>query len=622
MAGYTRQSVADIINGQPITAPPINAELNTLAAAFDASTGHTHTGATGDGPKIPIASSVLGFLAPDNGGVGGKNNTTATVDPDVLNDSTQGYAPGSIWINATTQRYHVCTANGLSNAQWAEVTIIPPNNIITPKLTNTVDLGSSANQFKDLYIDGTGHIDTVSGDDATFTNNVTSGGTASLNNVTATGTVNLGSSVTVSGGAIDNTPIGQNTAQGIIGTAIQATTSFTGPLTGAVTGDVTGNVSGNVTGDLTGDVTGNITATSGTSTLANLNVTGSLNMDAGTAGTVTNLSAPVNNSDAATKQYVDTSIQNVIDAAPAALDTLNELAASINDDSNFAGTVTTALSQKVAKAGDSMTGELAMGTNKITGLATPTNAADAASKSYVDSQDATLVAKAGSTMSGVLNMGSNKISDLATPTVANDAANKSYVDGILSSATNAATSAAAAAASATAAAGSATTAAGHAATAQTAINSAQHFLDTYFISATAPSGANLTVGDLWFDTANNIMMVYGSGGFQSAGSSVNGTSERVDYVVGTSSGSYAGSTTTFPATYDAGFVDVYLNGVKLAPSDFTASSGVDVVLNSAAASGDSVSIVGYGTFTLSNHYTSTQVDAFIDDVETLALAGI
>ena len=30
MAGYTRQSVADIVNGENITAPPINAELNQI----------------------------------------------------------------------------------------------------------------------------------------------------------------------------------------------------------------------------------------------------------------------------------------------------------------------------------------------------------------------------------------------------------------------------------------------------------------------------------------------------------------------------------------------------------------------------------------------------------------
>ena len=45
--------------------------------------------------------------------------------------------------------------------------------------------------------------------------------------------------------------------------------------------------------------------------------------------------------DAYTKSEVDTTIANLIDSAPGALDTLNELAAAINDDANFAATVTT-----------------------------------------------------------------------------------------------------------------------------------------------------------------------------------------------------------------------------------------------------------------------------------------
>ena len=48
----------------------------------------------------------------------------------------------------------------------------------------------------------------------------------------------------------------------------------------------------------------------------------------------------------ATESYVTTAIGNVIDAAPAALDTLNELAESLNDDDDFAGTMTTALAGK------------------------------------------------------------------------------------------------------------------------------------------------------------------------------------------------------------------------------------------------------------------------------------
>ena len=45
----------------------------------------------------------------------------------------------------------------------------------------------------------------------------------------------------------------------------------------------------------------------------------------------------------------------------------------------------------------------------------------------------TKVAKSGSTMTGVLNMGSNVITGLATPSATTDAASKSYVDGLISS---------------------------------------------------------------------------------------------------------------------------------------------------------------------------------------------
>jgi hypothetical protein len=144
-----------------------------------------------------------------------------------------------------------------------------------------------------------------------------------------------------------------------------------------------------------------------------------------------------------------------------------------------------------------------------------------------------------------------------------------------------------------------TTATNAISTCATNVAAIQAYGETYHISATAPTSP--TAGDLWFDTANDLMKVYGSGGWQLAGSSINGTSARYDYVVGTASGSYTGSTTTFPATYDAGYVDVYLNGIKLKPTtDFTATSGTEVVLASAATASDEVAIVGYGTFELVN----------------------
>lgn len=75
---------------------------------------------------------------------------------------------------------------------------------------------------------------------------------------------------------------------------------------------------------------------------------------------------------------------NVIDAAPGVLDTLNELAAAINDDASFVTTINTSIATKLARSGGTMTGVIAMGNNKITGLATPTSDYDASTKKYAD----------------------------------------------------------------------------------------------------------------------------------------------------------------------------------------------------------------------------------------------
>jgi hypothetical protein len=67
----------------------------------------------------------------------------------------------------------------------------------------------------------------------------------------------------------------------------------------------------------------------------------------------------------ATQTYVNTAISNLVDAAPATLDTLNELAAALGDDPNFATTVATSIGNKVAKAGDTMTGNLNWGATNL-----------------------------------------------------------------------------------------------------------------------------------------------------------------------------------------------------------------------------------------------------------------
>lgn len=74
------------------------------------------------------------------------------------------------------------------------------------------------------------------------------------------------------------------------------------------------------------------------------------------------------------------------------------------------------------------TGDLALGTNKITGLGDPTANQDAATKTYVDTADALKLPLAGGTMSGAVAMGANAITGVSDPSGAQDAATKAYAD--------------------------------------------------------------------------------------------------------------------------------------------------------------------------------------------------
>ena len=60
----------------------------------------------------------------------------------------------------------------------------------------------------------------------------------------------------------------------------------------------------------------------------------------------------VNTNSIATQSYVNTAISNLVDAAPGLLDTLNEIAAAIGDDANFASTVNTAIASAITTANE------------------------------------------------------------------------------------------------------------------------------------------------------------------------------------------------------------------------------------------------------------------------------
>ena len=576
-SGYSRQSVASIVPTAVVRAAPINAEYDKLRDAFTQSdtgtTGHRHDGSSDEGSYVPfiadldkknyftvdqtnnlfglfveVGGSAVeqlrfqdGVIVPvtDNDIDLGTSSLefkdlyldgTATVD--TLQVDENGTVTGNFTVNGNT-------VLGNATSDTVTYTARAASDFI-PSADGTYDLGSSTNEWQDLHIDGTATIDTLQVDEnGAVTGNLSVGG-----NMSTTGTNAIGGTLAVTGATTLNSTLGVTSAATLGSTlAVTGTSVFTGTVT--ANGGVVGNLTGNVT-------------SSGTSTFADIDMSGTIDMG---SNKITAVTDPTSAQDAATKAYVDSEVAGLIDSAPGALDTLNELAAAIGDDANFSTTITNSIATKLPLAGGTMTGAIAMGNSKITGLATPTASTDAATKGYIDST----------------------FSETA-----------------------------AAAASATAAAASAASAA----------SSYDQFDDRYLGSKSSDptvdnDGNALLTGALYYNTTAEQIKVYTGSVWKNAGSTVNGTSSRT---VATATSNQ----TSFSVTYDVGFVDVYLNGVKLlAGTDFTATNGTAIILSSGATAGDIVDIVAYGAFELANHYTQTQSNAryaLIDDPIAMAIA--
>ena len=450
---------------------------------------------------------------------------------------------------------------------------------------------------------------------------------------------------------------------GVLPSAIDVTNNATVGGTLAVTGNTTlstGSTSGDfsVAGSLTLSTQGTLAShvvTKGyvdsvdTLKLNKAGDTMSGNLAMG-SNKVTGLDTPTDNDDAATKGYVDASIADILDGAPAALDTLNELAAAINDDDDFAATITTALAGKLSLTGGTMTGDIAMGSNEITSSVDPSSNDTLSRKAYVDDQVDTKVSKAGDTLTGNLVMGVNSVTSTANPTTDDELARKGYVDTILGSATDAATSASeaatsasnaansassastsetntaasegnaassatAAAASASAAASSASsasssasaaaTSAASASTSASSAESAWDSLDDRYLGAKASDpttdndGNTLLTGAMYFDSTNNVTKVYNGTDWQAASSSIEGIKSDFQYTATASQTVFSGNddNTNELVIDKAGLTNVFLNGVRLVDSDYTVDVGANsVTLASGASVNDVVEIEVFGNF--------------------------
>jgi hypothetical protein len=172
MAGYTRQSLAQILNGEIVSAPPLNAEFNQILSAFNNSTGHKHDGTTAEGPPI---------------------DRIADLDQNNL-----------IFVDTSANQINFY----IESSADAVGQISIQDGAIVPFTDNDIDLGSSSFEFKDLYIDGTANIDSLVADTVdinggTIDNTVigsTTPAAATFTNLT----VSTGSTINFSGATVSN----------------------------------------------------------------------------------------------------------------------------------------------------------------------------------------------------------------------------------------------------------------------------------------------------------------------------------------------------------------------------------------------------------------------------------
>ena len=379
MAGtsYTRQST--IADGSLISSSIFNNEYNQLVNAFAYSTtgttGHTHDGSAGQGGAI----SKIG-------------------DQDFKN---------KIEVSQTNNRIEFYSEVGGSPVEQVRI----QDGAIVPVADSDVDLGTSALRFKDAFIDSVTVTGTVTAAGITIGSavitevelEVLDGATLStteLNYVTGVTSgiqAQIDSKFSTSGGALTGALTTNSTIDGrdvaTDGTkldGIEASADVTDTINVTAAGALMDSEVTNLAEVKAFDPTDYATATQGATADAALPTTGGAMTGAITTNSTfdgRNVSVDGVKLDTISSNADVTDTANVT-AAGALMDSEVTNLAQVKtfSSSDYAtSTQGTVADGALPRAGGTMSGELAMGANKITGVSNPTQAQDAATKSYVDS---------------------------------------------------------------------------------------------------------------------------------------------------------------------------------------------------------------------------------------------
>jgi hypothetical protein len=280
---------------------------------------------------------------------------------------------GGIKVDGTTV---VIDANGVisavssvpaggANQQLSNLSNVSINTDLIPNTNEAYDLGSATFKWRDLYLSG----QTINLGDAVITSSNT---VVELPLGSSVGGVTIGVPFIATATDIGGIKIGDGLISDLTGlTDVAPATKLS--IGGLIVGDgLDVNSSGRVSvSPATNNNIGGIKVGSG------LTVTGdgTLNVIPGLA--IGDVQTYLTNNSYATTTYIDGQINNLVNGAPAVLNTLKELSDAINNDSGFAATVTTGLAGKLNLTGGTLTGALTLN-------ADPTADLQAATKKYVD----------------------------------------------------------------------------------------------------------------------------------------------------------------------------------------------------------------------------------------------
>lgn len=353
-----KESAADLLTGATKTNITITGDENGLTITAENGVADSDTDDLTEGTTNLYYTDARARDAISGNAPISYNSTTGEVSL-LIGTGLQESAPGDLEINRTTvdtwYDANGAAAQALSDANDytdSAVGAIPSAvlSIAGDTGTDSITLTSDTLTFaggEGVDIAVTNNTVTVSAEVATVGNK----GVASFANA----------NFVVTEGAVESKPVTIGTTELNLGETSTSLAGLTNVSSALLT---TPEISGN-------NAQNQIKLTPGTPmTAGTVHVSGA---------TITNLGTPTSDTDAATKLYVDTAVSNLVDGAPELLDTLNELAAAINDDENFSSTITTSIGTKVSKAGDTMTGELVL-------AADPTQDLAAATKQYVDNE--------------------------------------------------------------------------------------------------------------------------------------------------------------------------------------------------------------------------------------------